>query len=114
MIEVYAAIPIFIIAAIIGMYLLSLVLREKETPKKLLLTHGFFAALGLVLLIIYCFRHQHSPVVSLVLLIMAALGGFVMAYRDITGRKIPKWLGVFHGLIAIAGFGFLLVFAFFE
>ena len=75
MIEVYAAIPVFMIAAIIGLYLLSLVLRDKATPKRVMLIHGFFAALGIVLLIIYCTRHQSSPVVSLVLFIIAATGG---------------------------------------
>ena len=113
MLEIYAALPIFIIAAILGMYLLSLVLREKSTPKKIMVIHGFFAAIGLVLLVIYCIRHQSSPLTSLVLFIIAALGGFVMAFRDITGKKIPKWLGVVHGLVALTGFGFLLVYAFY-
>jgi hypothetical protein len=114
MLEVYAAIPIFILAAIIGLYLLSMVMRDKATPKRVLLIHGFFAALGIVLLIIYFFRHQSSPVVSLVLFIIAAMGGFFLAYRDITGRKIPKWFAIVHGLVAITGFGFLLAFAFVE
>ena len=39
MLELYAAMPVFIIAAILGMYLLSLILRDKSTPKKVMLMH---------------------------------------------------------------------------
>jgi hypothetical protein len=35
---------------------------------------------------------------------MAAIGGIVMMIYDITGKKIPKFLALGHGLIALAGF----------
>jgi hypothetical protein len=49
---------------------------------------------------------------SIVLFVMAALGGLVLIYRDMTGKSIPKWLAVGHGLIAVAGFIFLLIYTF--
>ena len=108
---IYTAIAFFALAAILGMILLSYVLKEKETPKGVVFTHGPLAATGLVLLIIYTVN-QPGPVESIVLFTIAALGGIVMLMRDLSGKKIPKWLAVLHGLIAVSGFIFLLVFAF--
>jgi hypothetical protein len=40
------------------------------------------------------------------------LGGIVLFVRDITKKSIPKWLALVHGLVAVVGFIFLLVFTF--
>lgn len=108
---IITAIAIFSLAAILGMILISYVLRNKNTPKGLVFTHGGIAAIGLVLLIIYAFYHSPGPIASIILFIIAALGGFVMVFRDLTGRILPKWLAVVHGLVAVTGFLFLLIFA---
>ena len=108
---IYTAIAFFALAAILGMILLSYVLRGKETPKGVVFTHGPLAAIGLVLLVVYTVN-QPGPVESIVLFTIAALGGVVMLTRDLSGKKIPKWLAVLHGLIAVSGFIFLLVFTF--
>ncbi|HEX9981433.1 MAG TPA: hypothetical protein VGB50_12810 [Flavobacterium sp.] len=105
------AIALFSLAALLGMFLLTFVLKGRETPKAVVFTHGPLAAAGLILLIIYAFREEPRPIESIVLFTMAATGGFVMVFRDLTGRKIPKWLAVVHGTLAVAGFVFLLVFA---
>lgn len=109
---IYSAIAILGITAILGMYLLSLVLRDKETPKGMAIIHGLFAVAGLVLLINYCLGNETGPLVSIIAFSIAAMGGFILIYTDITGRKIPKWLGIVHGLTAITGYAFLLWFAF--
>ena len=108
----YTAIAILGMTAILGMYLLSLVLRSKSTPKGITIIHGLMAVVALVLLIVYSFGHTPGPWVSILVFVVAALGGFIMNYRDITGKSVPKWLGIAHGLIAIAGFVLLLLFAF--
>lgn len=108
---IYTSIAFFALAAILGMILLSYVLREKETPKGVVFTHGPLAAIGLILLILYTVN-QPGPVESIVLFTIAALGGVVMLVKDLSGKKIPKWLAVLHGLLAVSGFIFLLVFAF--
>ena len=108
---IYTSIAFFALAAILGMLLLSYVLREKETPKAAVVTHGLFAVTGLILLILYVINNP-GPVESVVLFVIAATGGIIMLARDLSGKKIPKWLGVAHGLIAVSGFIFLLVFAF--
>ena len=108
----YIATGLFSVTALGGMYLLSLVLRNKETPKAVALAHGSLAALSILLLVYYTVKRDPQPTESLVLFIMAALGGAVLGYRDFTGKTIPKWLAVGHGLIALSGFAFLLLFIF--
>lgn len=108
----YTIIGLFGIGALIGLYLLALVLQNKETPKAVAFIHGGFVVVAFVLLLSYVFKNKPSPVESVVLFALAALGGIVLIYRDITGKGIPKWLAVGHGLLAVAGFVFLLLYTF--
>lgn len=110
--SIYTAIAILGMAAILGMYLLSLILRNKETSTGVAMIHGLFAATGLILLMVYCSGNNSGPLVSVIIFSIAALGGLIMFYRKKTAKKIPKWLGVLHGLTAVIGFIFLLYFAF--
>lgn len=109
---IFAAIAIFALAALVGAYLLSLVLREQKTPKIVTLLHGTFAVTGLILLVVYYTRNEVGPLASIIVFATAALGGLVLFYTDITGKPIPKWLAVGHGVIALTGFALLLAFAF--
>ena len=109
---IYTAIAFFALAAILGMVLLSFVLKGKETPKAVVFTHGPLAITGFILLIIYSLKQGPGPTESIVLFAIAATGGLIMVIRDLTGRTIPKWLAIFHGLLAVGGFIFLLIFAF--
>jgi hypothetical protein len=109
---IYAALATFGIAALGGIYLLSLVLREKETPKLVSAIHGLFAVSGLILLIVYCTKYQPGPGLSIGIFVVAALGGLILIYKDLTEKKVPKWLGIVHGLAAVTGYVTLLVFAF--
>ena len=108
----YTAIACFSLAAILGIILISYVLRNKPTPKGLAFIHGPIAAIGILLLIFYSFFNSPTPIESLILFIIAALGGFILIFRDLTGKSIPKWLAIIHGLIAVTAFAFLLVFVF--
>ena len=106
----YTIIAIFALAAIFGLTLLTYVLKNKETPKGIMIVHGLFAAVGLVLLFSYIFGNKPGPMESGILFVIAALGGFILLARDLTGKAIPKWLAVAHGLIAVSGFILLLIF----
>lgn len=106
----YISLGFFGIAALFGLYLLSYILTNKNTPKGVALTHGFFAVLGVVVLILYCLFYSPSPLASLVLFIFAALGGLMLFYRDITAKPIPKWLALGHGLTAVIGVCLLVLF----
>ncbi len=107
------AIAFFALAAALGVYLLSFVLQEKETPKGVAFIHGPLAAVGLLIIIVYAFFHTPAPIVSIVLFVMAAMGGSFLIYRDLTGQVVPKWMAIGHGLIATVGFIFLLVFTYY-
>lgn len=104
----------FTLAAILGFYLLSFVLQNKETPKGVAFTHGPLAAMGLIILIIYAFTHHPKPIVSIVLFVLAAFGGLMLIYRDLTGKSVPKAMAIGHGLTAVVGYLFLIVFTFFN
>lgn len=109
---IYTAIGLFATAALIGLYMLFLVLQKKQVPRAAAITHGLLAATALVLLIVDMVRYGADTVQIVVLFIITALGGIVLFARDITGKSLPKSLAIFHGLLAVAGFIFLLVYTF--
>ncbi|CEK11035.1 hypothetical protein [Legionella hackeliae] len=106
------AIIFFSLAAILGIYLLSYVLAEQNTPKGVAIIHGAMASCGLLLVIIYSLLYQ-PPTASLIIFLLAALGGIFIFYRDITGKKVPKLLAMGHGSIAVIGFILLILFTFY-
>ena len=108
----YTIVGLFALGAIIGMYLLAMILQNKETPKGVVFIHGLFVVIALVMLIVYVTNHTPGPTESLVLFVIAAVGGLVVVYTDLTGKKIPKWLAVVHGLVAVTGFVYLLLYTF--
>lgn len=102
---------LFALAAILGIYLISYILTDKNTPKGVVLIHGAFAASGLILLIVYSILYQ-AIWSSLILFILAACGGLFMFKKDLFNEKIPKILPIGHGLIAVCGFILLILFIF--
>ena len=111
MTTLYLSIALFALGAMVGMYLLALVLQKKQTPKFVAFVHGIFVVVALILLFMYS-RGTPGFTEAIVLFVLAAIGGLVLIIRDVGGRTIPKWLALGHGLLAIVGFIFLLVSAF--
>lgn len=109
---IFAAIGFFSLAALIGLYLLTLVWTRSDIPKPVALIHGAMAATGVLLLLVYIVGPGPDPIASLVLFVMAALGGGYMFLRDIKGHKPPRWMALGHGLTAITGYTFLLLHTF--
>jgi len=109
-----AAIIIFIIAALFGLVILTAVLRDRPTPKPFVIIHGPLAATAIVLLIIDVVKgHTEALLIaSLIIFIIAALGGFVLYTLDTLKKRIPKPLAILHPLIAVAGLIVLIVYAF--
>lgn len=103
---------LFATALLLGVYLISFVLQNKNTPKGIAFLHGPIAATALVLLVIYSYIHTHSFWISVILFVLAAVGGFILIFRDLTGKSIPKWLALAHGILGLLGFSFLLFLAF--
>jgi peptidoglycan/LPS O-acetylase OafA/YrhL len=108
----YTIIGLFALGAILGMYLLALVIKDIATPRSTTFIHSLFVAIAFVLLVIYTRMNTPEPIDSLILFCIAAMGGIVLVYRDLTGKRVPKWLALSHGMVALGGFVFLFVFAF--
>jgi len=110
---VYVCIFLFAVAAVFGLINLIRLLASGRPPRATVYIHGAVAAVSLVLLVVYAIvRNGAAPMVALILFIIAALGGFTLFGIDLATQKPPRWLGVVHGVVAVAGFVFLLIFAF--
>jgi len=109
---VIVTIALFAVAAVFGVINVVRIVAADRAPRVTVYVHGLFAAAALVLLVVYSILHSSAaPIVSLILFIIAALGGFTLFGIDVATKKPPKWLGFVHGAVAVAGFVFLLVFA---
>jgi len=106
----YLVIGLFAIAAVVGIILLRNFLMPRKPPRAAVYIHGLLAATALVLLIYYVMHNHGSNTfyISIGLFVVAALGGFVLFFRDLRNKLGPLWLGVVHALIAVSGFLILL------
>jgi hypothetical protein len=105
------AIALFVVAAVFGLYLASRVFAGKLPPAAAAVFHGIFAASGLVLLLYVAFLAEtpqpQAVSVAAILLVLAALGGFVMVSFHLRKQVPPKLLAGGHALLALAGVGAL-------
>ena len=111
MTTLYTIIGLFALGAVLGMYLLSFVIGKKETPKFVAVIHGVFVAAALILLMVFNSKNP-GLLDSIILFVIAALGGIVLFIRDITGKSLPRWLALLHAVVAVGGFVVLLAHAF--
>jgi hypothetical protein len=102
---------LFLLAGLLGFYLLSFVLRKKETRKGIAFIHGPLAASGLVLLIIYAIQNRENRLVlPIVIFVVVAIGGLIMIAKDLKGKLPPRWLALIHGVAALVALSMVLVF----
>jgi hypothetical protein len=100
---------IFAIAAVGGIVLAAHVLRDKFAPWALSLVHAALGAAGIVILLVAVIGGARGNIaLSLVLFVVAALGGFFLASFHYRKQLPPKVVVVVHALVAVAGFGVLL------
>jgi len=109
-----AVMALFIIAAIFGLIILTAVLKNQPTPKLMVLMHGTFAFIALLMMIAYTAAGHTATllITSLVLLVIAALGGFTLLTFDMKDKSIPKTLALLHPFVAITGLVLLIVYIF--
>lgn len=109
-----ASIVLFGLAAVGGVALAVLQLRGRGVSPVMAIPHGLLAAAGLVVLAIVAFAGGGPGLASAAfgVLVVAALGGFVLFGRHVRNRPLPPGLVVGHGLIAVTGFVLLLIAAF--
>ncbi len=108
---------LFAAAAVIGIYLIASVLRNKKPKRNVAIAHGLFAASSLVFLLIKVVTGTEETVASVVLFVMAALIGIYMFYREffsgqseLAKSAVPKPLAVLHAVVALAAFILLIVY----
>ncbi len=97
---IFAALILFILAALFGMFSIFYVWQGETPPRVLAYTHGSFATLGIACLAIGTYSITGFWI-SLGLFILAALGGLYLFTHDLKGKKIPKLVATIHGLVAI-------------
>ena len=103
-------IVLFALAALGGIGLAIMRLRGRPTlPLGLAVAHGLLAAAGLVVLIWAVFGQGLAAKASLVLFIIAALGGFVLFSFQLRQKAIPIAVMVVHAIVAVIAFVLLLV-----
>ena len=100
----YAVIA-FAIAALGGLVLASSVLRGRLASWPLSLLHAALGATCLVLVLLSVLGGAGGYVLgALVILVIAALGGFYLASMHLRGEVAPKGVVVVHAGAAVTGF----------
>jgi hypothetical protein len=104
------ALLVFALAAVVGLVLASRVLRAQFAPWALSLLHAALGATGLILLVVMLLKGSppQRMTVAFVLLLIAALGGFLLASFHLRQKLPPKGVVFVHAGVAIAGFLTLL------
>jgi hypothetical protein len=106
------AIILFLIAAMFGLIILTSILKNQPTPKPAVFTHGPIAALALIIIIIYALMGHADTllITSIVLFILAALGGLTLFVIDMSGKPIPKLIAVVHPIVAVIALITLIIY----
>ncbi|MBX3709511.1 MAG: hypothetical protein KIT56_07445 [Gammaproteobacteria bacterium] len=109
---VITAIVLFIIAAIFGLIILTAILKNQSTPKLAVFLHGPIAAIALIIAIIYSVMgHTETLLItSIILFILAALGGLTLFTIDMRKKPIPKLLAVIHPIVAVIALIILIIY----
>jgi len=101
---------VFAIAALGGIVLAAHVLRGKFAPWALSLLHAALGAAGIVLVLVTVIQGlRGNATLALGLFVIAALGGFFLASFHYRKQLPPSAVVVVHAVVALAGFGALLV-----
>jgi hypothetical protein len=104
------ALVVFGLAAVVGATLAYMRIVKKDVSMPLAIVHGIAAASGLVLLILGVVQ-MGSPgsKASLVIFLLAALGGFTLFSFHLRSRPLPVPLVYIHGGAAVTAFLILLL-----
>lgn len=99
------AVLLFAIAAIGGLIMAIRIFQGRLAPWGLSIVHALLGATGLVLVLLNVLTGSTTVLIAaLVLLVVAALGGFFLASIHFRGQLAPKAVVIVHALVAVAGF----------
>jgi hypothetical protein len=105
------AVIVFAIGALGGLGLASFVLRGHLALWPLSILHALLGATGLVLTAVVVFGHTETVPpyagLALLLLVIAALGGFFLASYHVRKVPGPKAVVLIHAAVAVVGVALL-------
>lgn len=108
------AIVLFLAAVICGLFLFTAILQDRPVNQKVRALHGIFAALGVLILIVYMLNFMTGQssllIASLIFLIVAAIGGLTLVKLAKKGKQLPKLAVIIHPIIALAGLIALVIY----
>lgn len=99
------SIGLFLVAALFGIYMATRVFKGALPPWGAVILHGLLAASGLIVLLyaLYAGAQGMVLIIGAALLVIAALGGFVMFSFQLRKALPPKGIVVVHALAAVIG-----------
>jgi Mn2+/Fe2+ NRAMP family transporter len=106
------AISLFILAAMIGVYMLSNILKNEEPPRPAIFSHGSIAFIAFLILVSYAIAVGPSflLILSIVLFILAEMGGITLLIMDTRNKPLPKPLAYIHAMVAGTGILVLVIY----
>jgi hypothetical protein len=91
---------LLLLAACLGIGLLVPILKNKSPLKTVIVLHGLGAILAIIIIIGYAISgHQPFLVMIAILLILAAISGFVVLKTNINKNSIRVLLAILHPLL---------------
>jgi hypothetical protein len=103
------AVILFAIAAVGGLVMAVRRFQGRMAPWPLSILHAVLGAAGLVLVLVAVLGGAAGyALAALIILAVAALGGFFLASFHVRHTLAPKAVVVIHALVAVAGFLILL------
>lgn len=103
---------LFALGALGGLFMATRHFQGRSWPLAVAVLHGLLGATGLVLLAWVVFQGLSTGgylMVSLVLFVVAALGGVVLFAGHLRGRPLSTPLIVVHAVVAVTAFVLLLL-----
>ncbi|WP_058535096.1 hypothetical protein [Legionella saoudiensis] len=106
------AICLFLLAATFGLAILVAILQDLPANKMALAAHGAVAGIAIVTMLAYLLIYGATPllIASLILFLIAAMGGLTLFWMGRKRASVPKLLVIIHPLVALAGLITLVIY----
>ncbi|CAM4452022.1 MAG: hypothetical protein LEGION0403_FIIPPAGN_02312 [Legionella sp.] len=106
------AICLFILAATFGIAILIAILQDLPANKIALVGHGLVAGIAIATMVAYLIIYGPAPllVASLILFLLAAMGGLTLFTMGRKKMNVPKLLVIIHPLVALAALVTLIIY----
>ena len=109
------AVPIifFIVGGLFGSHILTMILKNKNTPKFSVGLHGVLILVGYIIVLVAEFgKSEPSLTASGIVLTVTIILGIILFYIDNIRKKLPpKLLAVIHPFLATISIILLLIYA---